>query len=315
MGNCIYCGAKTFLFKKICNDCSKKIKEGPAKLENAIISCDICDSSEELVAIINDYHISEKSLKKIFKDVAKNTILTSIEDDENTKLVKCKIDTLVNIFNIKQADLEITLLSVFNDFIDILLDDSILAKEEEERFYSLIEVLGIDISHAHDKMPNFIRLEQAVLLRTIQDGTFKVSNNSSAVPFNLQKNEFLFYVFQNVSYLETKTYTKFEGGSSGVSFKVAKGVYIRTSAFKGHPVKYEQTNRIAVGILGFTQKHLYFGSQQKSFRVPYSKIVAFTQYSDGFGIQRDAQSAKPQTFITGDGWFVNNLIATITSRY
>ena len=33
--------------------------------------------------------------------------------------------------------------------------------------------------------------------------------------------------------------------------------------------------------------------------------------SDGLGIMRDDQTAKPQTFVTGDGWFVYNLAANL----
>jgi hypothetical protein len=45
--------------------------------------------------------------------------------------------------------------------------------------------------------------------------------------------------------------------------------------------------------------------------VAYSKIVAFEPYSDGFGIQRDAATALPQTFVTGDGWFAYNLVTNL----
>ena len=40
-------------------------------------------------------------------------------------------------------------------------------------------------------------------------------------------------------------------------------------------------------------------------------IVSFEPYSDGLGVMRDAQMAKPQTFITGDGWFVYNLVVNL----
>ena len=33
----------------------------------------------------------------------------------------------------------------------------------------------------------------------------------------------------------------------------------------------------------------------------------FEPFSDGFGVVRDAQTAKPQTFLTGDGWFAYSL--------
>ena len=35
--------------------------------------------------------------------------------------------------------------------------------------------------------------------------------------------------------------------------------------------------------------------------------MSFEPYEDGFGIMQDAQTARPQTFRTGDGWFAYNL--------
>ena len=60
-------------------------------------------------------------------------------------------------------------------------------------------------------------------------------------------------------------------------------------------------------MLGLTTKHIYFAGRRKRFRVRYDKIVAFEPLSDGFGIMRDAQTARPQTFRTGDRWFAYNL--------
>ena len=39
--------------------------------------------------------------------------------------------------------------------------------------------------------------------------------------------------------------------------------------------------------------------------------MEFELVSDGFGIMRDAQSAKPQALKTGDGWFAYNLAANL----
>lgn len=61
-------------------------------------------------------------------------------------------------------------------------------------------------------------------------------------------------------------------------------------------------------IMAVTNKHIYFSRSQKTFRVRLDKIVSFMPFSDGVGIQRDAATAKPQFFITGDGWFTYNLM-------
>ena len=60
------------------------------------------------------------------------------------------------------------------------------------------------------------------------------------------------------------TRTHYQGGYSGVSVKVAKGVYYRTGGFKGHPVKTSEMILKDGGILGITNKHIYF-SGTKSF--------------------------------------------------
>ena len=64
-------------------------------------------------------------------------------------------------------------------------------------------------------------------------------------------------------------------------------------------------------MLGLTTKHIYFAGGRKRFRVRYDRIVAFDPYEDGFGIMRDAQTAKPQAFRTGDGWFAYNLATNL----
>ena len=43
----------------------------------------------------------------------------------------------------------------------------------------------------------------------------------------------------------------------------------------------------------------------------YDRIVDFEPYSDGFGIMPDAQTARPQAFKTGDGWFAYNLAVSL----
>lgn len=88
--------------------------------------------------------------------------------------------------------------------------------------------------------------------------------------------------------------------------RIAKGLYWRVGAFKGYPVETTETIHVGTGPLAVTSKHLYFYSPQEAFRIRHDKIVSIAPYSDGTGVQRDAATAKPQKFITGDGWFPYN---------
>ena len=102
------------------------------------------------------------------------------------------------------------------------------------------------------------------------------------------------------------------GVSHGVSVRLVKGVYYRVGAFKGRPVVRQERVSLGMGTLYVTTKHIYFSGPQKSLRIPYSKIVSYEQYSDGIGLMRDAATAKPQVFVTNDGWLAFNLINLVS---
>ena len=134
---------------------------------------------------------------------------------------------------------------------------------------------------------------------------------NGTVPFNLMKSETLVWVIQGVDYLETVTRRERRGTSHGASIHVAKGLYYRPSTFRSRPIEWEETVHADTGLLGLTTKHVYFAGSRKRFRVRYDRIVTLDPYDDGFRTMRDVQTAKPQAFRTGDGWFDYNLAANL----
>ena len=91
------------------------------------------------------------------------------------------------------------------------------------------------------------------------------------------------------------------GTSHGISVRVARGLYYPPSTSRIRPIEWEETVHADTGLLGLTTKHIYFADSRKKFRVRYDRIVSFDPYEDGFGIMRDDQTAKPQSFRTGVG--------------
>jgi hypothetical protein len=90
-----------------------------------------------------------------------------------------------------------------------------------------------------------------------------------------------------------------------------KGVYYRVGAFSGRSVEHTERVHIDTGIVIITSKNIYFVGPRKSVRLPYAKIVSFEPFSDAIGVMRDATPAKPQIFVTGDGWFTYNLVTNL----
>lgn len=197
--------------------------------------------------------------------------------------------------------------------VEKALEDDILSVEEEGTLVALKDELELD-QDLLDKNGAYMKVVKAAVLRELFEGKIpqkvKIDGN---IPFNLQKNEQVVWLFTGVKYYEERTRTSYQGGYSGVSIKVMKGVYYRAGGFKGNPIVTSNIVHIDTGTLAITDKHIYFAGSKKAFRVPYNKIVAFTPYKDGLGIQRDAQTAKPQIFGLDDGWFIHNLVINLSN--
>ncbi|MCG5078800.1 hypothetical protein [Paraburkholderia tagetis] len=157
----------------------------------------------------------------------------------------------------------------------------------------------------------YVKFMKSELLRRILEGTVPTSARPDNLPVNLQKGEGFVWGFTESPYYEERTRREFVGRSSGISVRMMKGVYCRTGHFEGHSIEHLETVKVDIGSLVITDKNIYFAGKQKAMRIPYSKIISFEAYSDGFGVMRDSASAKPQSFQNGDGWFSYNLVTNL----
>ena len=273
MGNCIYCGNPAGFLRKTHKDCKQKHEQGRS----------------EIVSLVGKVGAEGGDLKQLESSIAR-VASTSFIDTESLKPLVA---------------------SGWEKAVDLAFDDGLLSEQEESALSELKEHFGLS-QQILDRTGAYSKLVKGAVLRDIMNGNLpermKIDGN---LPFNLQKTEKVVWVFQNVNYYEEKSRTRYVGGSQGVSIRIAKGLYYRTGAFKGERVQTSETIHADTGLLGVTDKHIYFAGPSKRFRIAYSKIVAFEPFSDGIGVQRDAQTAKPQSFQTGDGWFTYNLITNL----
>ncbi|HAI21235.1 MAG TPA: hypothetical protein DCM14_04995 [Clostridiales bacterium UBA8153] len=214
--------------------------------------------------------------------------------------------------HIAESDVRSLIIAGWERAVDGVLADGVLTEEEEANLAQIRERLGFSRDEL-DRSGAYTKVVQGAILRDLMHGVvpqrFTVTGQ---LPFNLQKGEKVVWIFHDVKYYQQKTRRHFQGGSSGFSIRVARGVYYRTGAFRGHPVETKEDVLVGTGLLAFTDKHLYFAGRAKSFRIAYKKVVSFEPFSDGIGVHRDAASAKPQLFITGDGWFAYNLAMNLS---
>jgi hypothetical protein len=191
------------------------------------------------------------------------------------------------------------------------LEDGILTESEEARLSQYKDRFSLtqdELNHSGA----FTKLVKAAVIRDALNGIIKPRITLEGdSPINFQKGEQIAWAFPKADYLEDTNRREYVGSSSGISIRVVKGLYYRTGAFKGHPVDRTERVHVDTGVVVVTDKNIYFAGPSKSLRVPYNKIVSFQPFSDGIGIIRDAANAKPQIFVTGDGWFTFNLVTNL----
>lgn len=196
--------------------------------------------------------------------------------------------------------------------VDGMLEDGVLSPEEETRLGLFLRKLQLTQQSFSDSR-SYWRVIQACVIRDLLEGKIpdRVDFSTAELPVRLDKEERIIWIFNGVNYYEDRTRTQYVGGSQGISFRVMKGVYYRLGAFRGEPVKTSQRVMVDSGPLVITTKHVTFLGPNKTFRVRHEKILAVHPLSDGVVVQRDAMTARPMIFETGDGWFIQNLLANL----
>jgi hypothetical protein len=245
--------------------------------------------------------------QRIFAEVAQTIRGSGSFDDLEKKISEIEQSSFVPLTERKAL-----LINSWEGAVKRFLEEGIIDSAAEGSLVAFKQRFSLstdDLDHngAHTK------LVQAAVLRDVLNGTvpqrFSFSGN---LPVNLQKSEQLVWAFPNSKYLEDKVRREYVGGSRGASIRVMKGVYYHVGAFKGHSVEHTESVHVDTGWVFITSKHIYFAGPRKSLRLPYAKIVSFDSFANGIGVTRDAVNAKPQFFLTGDGWFTYNLVTNLS---
>ncbi len=275
MGECVFCNEKAGLFRKEHKECRQLFESGKRKIASMVEKS------------LND-HQWLKDNESQLKEIA---IQNFIDKKTLTKVI----------------------INGWENAVDMAFEDGILTEEEEVGLVNISSQFSLS-QFDLDENGYYTKIVKGAILRDILEGKVpdRININGN-LPFNFQKSEKMIWLFRNVDYFEQKTKRTYVGGSQGFSVRIAKGLYYRVGSFKGERVDTQETAFVDTGMLGVTNKHIYFAGENKSFRVRHDKIVSFNSYSDGIGIQKDGVSAKPQMFVTGDGWFVYNLLSNVSN--
>lgn len=191
------------------------------------------------------------------------------------------INELAARYNIEEEDFNKVKIEAYKTAFKAVLGDGILTEEERQNIYEVQQVLQVSDA----EIPN----EVAILnihnqLREIQFGRLPVISNSGLI---LKSGEIAHFII-NADLLEERVISRnYQGGSSGVNFRVAKGVSFRVGQQKGRMVS--KTGIVAVdnGDFIITNQRMMFKGRKKSFNYSFNKLIGYTVFSDGLDINSE----------------------------
>ncbi len=287
MGDCIYCGLPAGFLRRRHKECQQKA-EAEAAERKAVI-----DLAEGNVRATAGAALAGQLPLEVLPEKLTNIIHGAGLDGQRARQL---------------------LISAWCETVDAALDNGLIDESEENRLAGYLNTLSIDREEV-DADGHFGRMVKGALLNDLHAGRLPNRLNIiDRLPINLQAGEHIVWVWRNTRYLEDRVRRDRVGGSQGVSIRIMSGVYYRVGGFKSRPVDVAERIHVDTGMLIATDRNLYFAGPVKSTRIPYAKIVTFDPYSDGIGLTRDALTAKPQIFVTDDGWFTYNLVTNLAQR-
>ncbi|MGG7552094.1 hypothetical protein ACQ7CX_15900 [Chryseobacterium arthrosphaerae] len=212
--------------------------------------------------------ISEKTVKNLAQKCYADHVLTDLEDQQ--------ISNMANFLQFpsdKTREIKNKIaFSLFNRILEEKVSDNRLSPIKETELKQATRNLKID----QQSITAFISdrkiksLRHAKLLWNLDHGIFPVVYNP---PIALGRDEQC-YLNVHATLIENKlVHAGYSRTSTGVSFRVMKGVNARIGGGRYRPVK-ENVRETYPGMLYLTNSRIVFNAGGKSFQIPFYKLIS-----------------------------------------
>ena len=150
----------------------------------------------------------------------------------------------------------------------------------------MAEALGIGQS---DFQTIFSDVRNRLVIAQVNDGRL----GAISEPHLMTKKDEIVHLETEASLMKEVAVREWRGGSSGVSFRIAKGVSYRTGAIRGKSVVVGTELQVAdSGILAVTSQRIaYLGN--KTIELSYAKLMNLDVFSDGVRVHVSNRQNAP----------------------
>ena len=213
---------------------------------------------------------------------------------------------LLQLFPMSAEEIRNAYLAVLDKAAKNYLKNGFLSPSDKAKIDDYVTGLGLQVNNLPVQFQNsdIVKISQSMILDNLKKGIVPSVNVN--LPIVLSRGESLLWVYNDAELLMEKIEREWVGRNHGVSIRIIRGVYYRVGQSKGKPVEHSHMQSHGRGCFIVTTKNLIFYSQQKTIKVPYTKLVGITPYSDGVEIHKD--NSKRIVIKDVDPWFIMNYI-------
>lgn len=231
-----------------------------------------------------------KKDKQDIKDYLAKTLLKGKLTDKEVNTLHEKMRSANISFN-NINDLK---LWAYNIAFSSVKQNSLITYEHEDNLNNIQMVLHIN---NHEIAESKKELEK---LRTISD--IKLGNLPAFVVdgFLPQRNEIVHWSESAWLMEEVTLGRRYEGGSSGISVRVAKGVTIRAGSSRGRVIVDKSIEKTSFGSFIITNKRFVFNGDSKSFSIKYEKMIGLQLNDNWLTINSETGKQKEIQFTTSE---------------
>ena len=276
---------------------------------------DVVQNVVHLVSALTEpYRVIDRNgaVNRFAQKVIKGHIAEYFTGRTDINTARAAINQVTSALPISNDALQEAYLYMLDKAATNYLKDGLLSPQEEQRVSTYTSTFGIPTNNlpATYQNGNIAKMSQASILTNLQRGVLPPQN--TFVPIMLGKGETILWQYSDVKLFEEKVQREYHSNRGGLSVRICKGVYYRPSTGRMKPVEHSYMNLEGTGDLYITNKHLIFNSSTKGVKIPYSKIIGVTPYSDGLEVNRDGNTKR--LILQGfDSWFIMNAMSLIAN--
>lgn len=299
----------------ICNISDAEIRRYTASIHRPFSPVSMKLMDDYLNAIGISYSTINKNgaVDEFAKKLMRGFMVEYFTDQLPLQTAHSRCEKVLAKFPMAQSEKEDAYYHVLSKAASNFLKNGFISDDEQRKIDDYVNLLSLPLNNIPAKYQDsdISKIGQTTILKNIQNGI--IPKSQITVPIILGKNESVLWAYNGVTMYEEKITKEWVGRSGGFSIRIIKGVYYRTGQMKGRPVEHSSMVQLGNGSLYVTNKNLIFNSPTKGVKIPYSKIIGLTPYSDGIEIQRDGANAKRLTAQGFDPWFIMNLLSQINN--